>query len=366
MSMSSNRMHELFRREALRFPRYTLKENDTGIRLHQNETLGLSDEEKKEFAQVLSQALLKSESINIYPSLEPTRLLKAYAAALEVPEENIEVTSGSSQALTLLAEALFAPGRRVAVTQPTFSLFANLVRLYGAEVVDIELDSSFSFDPLKLFSAEVLGCQVAIVCSPNNPTGTVCTPEMLLEFADRFSGLLVVDEAYVEFAQNPLKQSFVKQALRRDNVVVLRTLSKAWAAAGLRVGAMVSHKDNIALFRALKPPYSIAWPSEVLACHVLEHKVEPTRARIARTVEQKNSLMRLLSECSLVEMQADSQANFVFFTTPKAEELESALLAAGFLVRRYGSGRLAQAVRISMPPENDFERLKNILIEVLR
>ena len=223
MSMSSNRMHELCRREALRFRRYTLKENDTGIRLHQNETLGLSDEEKKEFAQVLSQALLKSESINIYPSLEPTRLLKAYAAALEVPEENIEVTSGSSQALTLLAEALFAPGRRVAVTQPTFSLFANLVRLYGAEVVDIELDSSFSFDPLKLFSAEVLGCQVAIVCSPNNPTGTVCTPEMLLEFADRFSGLLVVDEAYVEFAQNPSKQSFVKQALRRDNVVVLRT-----------------------------------------------------------------------------------------------------------------------------------------------
>jgi histidinol-phosphate aminotransferase len=366
MNASSNRMRELFRKEALAFPRYTLKENDTGIRLHQNETLGLSAEERTEFAQVLARALEKSESVNIYPSLEPTRLLQAYAATVDVPAENIEVTSGSSQALTLLAEALFEPGRKVAITSPSFSLYKHLVHLYGATAVDIELDSSFNFDPAKLFSKEVLDCQVAVLCSPNNPTGTLCSPELILKFAEHFRGMLVVDEAYIEFTRNPEQQSFVKQALQRENVVVLRTLSKAWAAAGLRVGAMISHRENISLFRSLKPPYSIAWPSEILACHILENKQQLTRTRIARTAESRDVLKRLLSECTQVETQSDSQANFVFITTPKASELESVLLEQGFIVRRYSAGRLAQAVRISMPPDSEFERLKTVLLEVLR
>ena len=146
----------------------------------------------------------------------------------------------------------------------------------------------------------------------------------------------------------------------------IRDSSKAWAAAGLRVGAMISHRENINLFRALKPPYSIAWPSEVLATHVLEEKRDLTRMRIARAVEQRDLLKEILSQCDCVQAQSDSQANFVFFTTPKASEIESALNEAGFIVRRYSAGRIAQALRISMPPDSEFERLKTVLFEVLR
>jgi len=366
MKIKSARVNALFRAEALAFPRYSLNEASSGIRLHQNETLGLSALEREEFANILAASAQEPESINTYPSLEPSRLLKSYSAALNIPVENIEVTSGSSQALTLLAEALFCQGRTVAVTSPSFSLYANLVRLYGAEVVEISLNENFNFSSETLFSENVLNSDVAIVCSPNNPTGTVCDQELLVKFADNFRGVLVVDEAYVEFARDPLRQSFLAEAIKRENVIVLRTLSKAWGAAGLRVGAIVANEEIVSLFRALKPPYSIAWPSEILASYVLECKSGIIKNRIKNVVMQKNELLQILRECAQVTVVTNSEANFVFFITSRADILERALFDAGFLVRRYSSGRLRNAIRISMPPQSEFERLKNILIEVLK
>lgn len=366
MRVNSARVNALFRSEALAFPRYALNEASSGIRLHQNETLGLSALEREEFANVLAASAREPESINTYPSLEPSRLLKAYAAALNVPAENIEVTSGSSQALTLLAEALFCPGRTVAVTSPSFSLYANLVRLYGARVVEISLNENFNFSSDVLFSENVLNCNVAIICSPNNPTGTVCDQDLLVKFADTFKGVLVVDEAYVEFVSDSTCQSFLAEAIKRDNVIVLRTLSKAWGAAGLRVGAIVANDEIISLFRSLKPPYSISWPSEKLASYVLESKSSVTKNRVQSAVLQRNELLKILRECAQVSVVTNSEANFIFFITPLADALERVLFDAGFLVRRYSSGRLVNAIRISMPPQIEFERLKNLLIEVLK
>lgn len=366
MTAKNKSMTRLFRPEALDFPRYSLNESYVGVRLHQNESLDLSTEEREEFAEVLASSARMADKINTYPSLEPGRLLHAYARTLDVPVENIEVTAGSSQALTLLAEALFAPGRRIALTSPSFSLYAHLASLYGSEVEGIELDSEFEFAENTLFKNDIFNSHVALLCTPNNPTGTLCSRELILRFADRYQGMLIVDEAYVEFATDSERQSFVNEAIKRENVVVLRTLSKAWGAAGLRVGTMVSHTDNIALFRALKPPYSIPTPSEVLATYILERKGAATKSRVAESVDMRNRLQSVLRDCSQVKALTNSEANFVFFKSPRAAELEKILGENGFLVRRYSTGRLENAIRISMPPRAQFNSLKNILHEVLK
>lgn len=366
MTQSNGRLESLFRKEALLFPKYSLSENEKGFRLHQNENHGLTDDERREFAEVLATTFRDSRSINIYPNLTPHKLLQAYASVLRISVEHLEVTAGSSQALTLIAEALFAPGRRVAITSPSFSLYGNLARLYGSEVVDIGLNDEFEFTEHTLFSDDVLNSHVAIICSPNNPTGTLCPKNLLLKFADEYRGLLVVDEAYIEFCEEPKIQSFVREAIERDNVVVLRTLSKAWGAAGLRIGGIVSHADIIELFRALKPPYSIASPSEELAHYILEKKLCETNSKIIKIKEKRNQLQSLLSRSYKVMLMTQSEANFIFLITEYADLLEENLFKNGFIVRRYNSGRLENAVRISMPPDSEFDHLRNILVEVLR
>lgn len=358
-------VRRIFREEALAFPAYTLSENSESVRLHQNESHFLSDSDRSELAEIFANSLRVSGGISQYPSLVSERLVSAYAQNLGVPTKNIEVTAGSSQALTLIAEAFFGVGRRVAITQPSFSLYANLTRLYSAEVEPIVLDENFEFTKESLFNEEVLTADAVILCSPNNPTGTVCKREYILEFADQCKGVLIVDEAYIEFADNPAQQSFIEEAVRRPNVIVLRTLSKAWAAAGLRVGCIVAHEHIIRIMRALKPPYSIAWPSEILATHVLEKKNDHIQKAALEVRHQRDALCRLLVKCESVSFVSRSQANFVFFLTSKAEQIERLFNEQGYLIRRYKGERLGHAVRISMPPVSHFEQIQTLLIQNL-
>jgi histidinol-phosphate aminotransferase len=358
-------LDKLFRPEALSFPKYSLNEPSALTRLHQNEVLLLEESDRMELVEEMRRRIKSSEAFNTYPTLEPVELLNAFANSLNVPIENIEVTAGSSQALTLIAEALFGPARTAAITAPSFSLYAHLAALYGSPVVPVTLDERFEYKPEALFSDQVLNAHVAILCTPNNPTGTALSFETVVEFASQFKGVLVIDEAYFEFLEAQGGQSCVQWATGRKNVIVLRTLSKAWGAAGLRVGAMIAHRDVINIFRALKAPYSIAWPSEVLASYILSKKQNATRERVGKTVQQVAALEECLSGCRGIDFLARSRANFVFLKSARAGTLEKALTAEGFLIRRYSAGRLENCVRISMPPPCRFEKLKSELRKVL-
>lgn len=362
---SESIVNRIFRKEALSFPAYSLSETVGAVRLHQNESHSLSSSDREELAALFADALCAAGSISQYPSLASDRLVTAYAQSLGVLNKNIEVTAGSSQALTLIAEAFFGIGRRVAITHPSFSLYANLVRLYSAQVELLDLDDSFEFRKENIFREEVLGADAIILCSPNNPTGTLCERDLILELANRCRGILIVDEAYIEFADDAAQQSFIAEAVRRPNVIVLRTLSKAWAAAGLRVGCIVAHEDVIRVMRALKPPYSITWPSELIASHFLETKQEHTQKATHEVKLQRDALSILLRQCRHVSFVSHSQANFVFFVTQKADVLERVFNDSGFLIRRYHGGRLANAVRISMPPASEFEKIRDILVQNL-
>src|SRR6185312_4982750 len=161
-----------------------------------------------------------------------------------VAPEQLLVVRGSDDAIDLLCRAFCRPGiDAVSVCQPTFSAYAQFARIQGARVIETRLDGNFDFSA-KGFLAQLGDEQhlkLAFLCTPNNPTGNSIAAEEALRTADALPNTLVVmDEAYVEFSGAP---SFTREIGRRENLVVLRTLSKAYALAGARVGALIAPRD---------------------------------------------------------------------------------------------------------------------------
>ena len=328
---------------------YYVAENPQAARMHQNEGMPLTETRLHEVAQVCNTAIIGEHSLNCYPELASSKLVGALQTFLEVPSNCIATTSGSSQGIALVALGCFAPGKRVAILSPSFSIYEHYARLYGCHVLPISLNDRMQLEKEILFKEEFLSCDVVFLCTPNNPTGGAIDYETLQEFHAKLNPtcLLVVDEAYIEFA--PELKSFAGYAAQHKNIVVLRTLSKAWGLAGLRVGALVTHPTVRAVFQALKPPYSSSLLSEAVASHVVRNWQKDMLSRVAFVRSAVQELEKQLEPLQGVEV-FPSVGNFVCFRHPRVREFEQLLREQhNILVRVYSSaGPLANICRASI------------------
>ncbi|MCA2960218.1 MAG: histidinol-phosphate aminotransferase family protein [Silvanigrellales bacterium] len=340
---------DMFTPAALAAHEYMLFEPAGAGRLHQNEGAPLPSERQNEIAEVVARALRDDRTLHCYPSLRSDRLYAAYAKFLGVPEGNLEITAGSSMGIALLSLGCFAAGRRVAIVTPSFSIYEHYARLQGCEVLPIPLDARMAYRKESLFSPAVLDADVVLVCTPNNPTGGLLPAAWARELCDRARGLVVVDEAYIEFATEA--ESLAPEAQHRENLVVLRTLSKAWGLAGLRLGALVSSEANAKVFRALKPPYAFSFLSEVVGAHVLEHWGDILDQRVKYTRLARAQMESVLLSFAHAGVETfESHANFVCFRHRSVREWERVLREDdNLLIRVYGSaGPLANVARVSV------------------
>lgn len=356
-----------FRPEMAGVELYTLEEREDCLRLHQNEGFPLSEELATQCADVVSQAFAQDLPLNRYPHLSPEGLRAAYAEALGIGQENVEVTLGSSQAIDLLALACFAPGRRVAILGPTFSLYEATARLHGATIVPLELGKRFQPVQEALLCSQALDADVVMLCTPNNPTGGLVPFPWIEELVSKARGLVVVDEAYFEFAAPKGKAVSALTLLGKyENLVVLRTLSKAWGGAGLRVGALASNPRVVTLFRALRPPYSIPTPTEVLAVHLLRHQSAELARRVALTLQERRILEEGLARVDGIEV-FPGDANFVFFRVGRSHDLARHLLdTQRMCVRAFSKGRLQGCLRANVWLPDDNRRFLAAVQEFLR
>lgn len=342
----SDLFERVTRPESRSFKAYHVPQDRGFARMHQNEgalPLGAKarNELAREFADVLAQDWSAADSgINVYPQLVPFELRQSYADYLGVPPTCVEVFPGSSDALQTIAAGCFRRGSRVAFLEPSFSILHEMVGFWGAEYVPILLDNLFSVLKESLFSEEVLNADVVILCTPNNPTGVVIPPEFVREFVDRAKGLVVIDEAYFEFAKvwDDQHQDFIKLALDGENVVLLRTLSKAWGAAGLRVGALIAAPQWVEFFSRLKHPYAISRPAEILGSYILSHKRQLMHQIVSAAVDGCRALMEELVRMGASEPGSGffaypSRANFVLLQTPYANQIVRECYLRGVLVR---------------------------------
>ena len=305
-----------------------------------------------------------SDGWNRYPDPQPADLKRRLAALYGVDPARLWIGRGSDEAIDLLLRAFCRAGRDNIVTPaPTFGMYRVGARLQGAECRELALDpdDGFALDPERLLALTDADTKLVFVCSPNNPTGTL-RHDALAFLAERLadSTLLVVDEAYIEFAGVP---SAVTLLDRHDNVAVLRTLSKAHALAGARVGALVAPPEIAAFVARIAAPYPLPSPCVALAEAALDPAtLDASRARAQALIAERRRVAEALASIAGVERVWPSAANFVLARFRDSRSSFERALAAGIVVRDFASEPgLAGCLRITIGAREENDALLDAL-----
>lgn len=297
-----------------------------------------------------------------YPDPQPQDLLAVLAGLYGVRGDQLLIGRGSDEAIDLLVRAFCRAGRdAIAIQPPTFGMYAVCARVQDAGLIEVPLATDFTLDVDAVLAALTPAVKLVFVCSPNNPSGQPVPRAEIERLARALNGraLLVVDEAYVEFVDDASGRMGSVAALldRHDNLAVLRTLSKAWALAGARVGCLLANPALIALLRRIMPPYPLPRPCVAMALAALSPAGQAlARERIGIIRAERERMAPALRGIPGVRAVLPSQANFLAVRFADAGAAFARLLAAGVVVRdirRYP--QLGDALRITLgtPAEND-------------
>ncbi|CAA9526338.1 MAG: Histidinol-phosphate aminotransferase [uncultured Sphingomonadaceae bacterium] len=276
-----------------------------------------------------------AENVNRYPEPQPARLRATMAAIYGVDPANLVVTRGADDAIEILIRTFCNPAKdAMSICTPTFSAYAQFARLQGARVIETRATPEFDFDP-QAFVAAVRGeanLKLAFICSPNNPTGNLVPAADVLRVADALPDTIVVlDEAYIEFSE---QESMAAMAATRDNLVVLRTLSKAYGLAGARVGCAIGNPELIALISRALPPYPLPTLSIAAAMTTLSPSRRAVHAeRIAKIKADRDAIAVRLQESPVVRSVRNGGGNYLFLEVDDPASLAAAMRAAGIRVR---------------------------------
>jgi histidinol-phosphate aminotransferase len=299
-----------------------------------------------------------SAGLNRYPEPQPRDLVERLAALYDVDPAMVLVGRGSDEAIDLLTRGFCRAGQdSVIITPPTFGMYSVAARIQGADVLRVPLlqDRDFALDERGILEASSQNVKLVFLCSPNNPTGNLLDEAAMLRLAAALESkaLLVVDEAYLEFAAAPSLARFIN---KYPHIAVLRTLSKAHALAGARCGVLIAAPEVVALLRKVIPPYALTQMTIETTLKQLEPaQLAVTQSRLQTIRNERERLARAFKESSAVIRVWPSAANFLLLEFNSPDEALRQVRAAGLLIRDVRSQPgLGRALRISVgtPEQN--------------
>lgn len=275
---------------------------------------------------------LSDLSFNRYPDPLANVLREKIAAGNGIERNQVLVGNGGDELLFNLALAWGGSGRKFINLPPTFSVYAQNARLTQTEMIDIARNQDYSIAEQAVLDRIGQGdINFIVVTSPNNPTGNLADSDFIERLLRTSNALVMVDEAYCEFSQTsvlPLLRS-------HKNLVILRTFSKAYSLAGVRLGYIMAHEEVIDEFIKVRQPYSVDSLSQVIGSCVFDHRCNFT-AKIDRIIEERKRVYNELKRIDQVEVYPSS-ANFLLFKTPDAANVWERLYDHGVLVRDFSS-----------------------------
>lgn len=296
--------------------------------------------------------------VDQYPTRDADALLDALASFHGLAPDNFVVGNGSDEVLDLLTKAFAAPGQTMASPAPSYSLYPFYAKLQDLKFVQVPLTSRFGLDVDGLLEADAA---LTIVANPNNPTGNRFPVGELRRLLDGTDGVVVVDEAYIEYAGE--EHSLVADVEVFDNLVVMRTFSKAHGLAGLRIGYVAANEALAERLRLVKPPFNLSVFSEAVAVRALQD-TSWSDAVVAQTIEERARLAAALKERGFRVHPSD--ANFILTEHAEGAAIAAGLKQRGILVRRFPDApRLQDAVRFGVGRPEHSDRLLAALDEVL-
>ncbi|HXI58378.1 MAG TPA: histidinol-phosphate transaminase [Polyangia bacterium] len=338
----------LVRREIRAMPGYTPGEQVPGaIKLNTNECAYPPSPRVME-----TLGRIADNSLRLYPDPVSRKLREAAAARYGVSPEQVLAGNGSDDCLTILYRAFLAPGDRVICPWPTYGLYDTLATLQGAAMTTTPF--AFSEDERRwLLPPPLAGdpAKLILIANPNNPSATLIPVDELRRLADQTSGILVVDEAYIDFAAG--QASILPWLDQHPNVIVLRTFSKSFSLAGARLGLLFAAPPLVAQLNKVKDSYNVNVLTQALGTVALEDRAYHEDV-VRRTVAERLRLEDALRALNL--RWPESEANFLLVDVgDEAEATYRALKREGILVRWWDTPELATRLRITVgkPEEND-------------
>ena len=309
--------------------------------------------------------------LNRYPDREFTALREHLVTYLNGVNERagdsvdldpsmIWAANGSNEVLSHIVQAFGGPGRTVLGFTPSYSMHPLITTGTGAEWQHVERKDDFTLDA-ETVAAEVARANPDIVflCTPNNPTGTSIGLDVIDAAYDNCAGIVIVDEAYAEFSR-PAKSSAMTLLEGRPRLVVSRTMSKAFACAGLRLGYAIAAPELIDVLRLVRLPYHLSEITQVLACTALEH-AELLLGNVDRLIDSRNRMASHLAEAGFTVHDSDS--NFVLFgNIASPADLWQKLLDRGVIIRDIG---IANHARVNAGTEEETEAFLSAIDEIL-
>ena len=330
---------------------------DRVLKLNANENLFLP---RSTLQRVLAEAAAETDP-RLYPGGEEAVLAEKLASLHGASPDQIVLASGGDQIIDLAMSSLVKPGDTVLAVTPTFSMYPRTAKIKSLTYRTVSLDSRFMVDGERVLDASQ-GASLIVLCNPNNPTSNQLPRGEVMKIVDGFEGFVLIDEAYAEYGE----YSLIREALERENLLVLRTFSKAYGLAGLRLGYGVT---NAILARTLTERYMMPFsvPDFVLRVGA---KLLDERDTVLEAIEEAKRERGVLVE-SLNEMDGvkafPSDTNFVLFTTNKPyEEVYDGLLERGVILRKIGAvPGYSDCLRVTVAPREIALRFLESLGEVM-
>jgi histidinol-phosphate aminotransferase len=304
---------------------------------------------------------LAGENYNRYPDPHQRSLKERIASLKNVSPDQIFLGNGSDECIDLLLRMVCQPGKDALINlPPTYGMYEVSANLNEVRIDNVQLTADFQIPVSDVLAAVKPETKLIFICSPNNPTGNSISAESIEALLDNFKGLIVVDEAYIDFADTP---SWTNRLAEYPNLVVLQTFSKAWGMAGLRLGMAFASAEIIALLDKIKPPYNINQSTQELALKALEND-EQLKYMIEEIVQERELLEKALPTLPAVEKVYPSDANFLLVKVNDANGLYRHLLQDGIVVRnRSGLPGCEGCLRISVGTLEENQQLLQSIAE---
>ncbi|MCL5020250.1 MAG: histidinol-phosphate transaminase [Bacteroidetes bacterium] len=297
-----------FRESVLALSPYGVSGHPAKIKLNQNES---PFDVPPELKQEIIDKFLRM-SWNRYPEVFPIHLPDQLSKIYGISSESIIVSNGSNELIYTVAMSIVQGGTEVLIPQPTFYLYEKVATILGGNIKKVYAERDLSLDEDKMLDlARRMNAGLIIVGSPNNPTGKSATRDFFKALVSATNAIVLVDEAYIEFSEN---ESLMDLCREHKNLVVLRTFSKAFSLAGLRIGYLVAHPDTVREILKVKIPFTVNPLSEFTACELLNHK-DLFADRVEQIKRSKQLMMDRLSQINGVKV-VKSDANFFLFAAP--------------------------------------------------
>lgn len=303
-------------------------------------------------------------ALNRYPDSDQNELRSALAKYTKVDAENILVGNGSDEIIDLAIRAFVSPGENIISVEPGYSMYGVCAKAAGANSKCVLLGKDFQLDADAVLRAADEKTKMIFIVSPNSPVGCEMEKETLLKIAREANALVFVDEAYIEFGGTSLAQ----EVQNYPNLIVSRTLSKAWGLAGIRIGYALSSKETISLMRRIKPPYNVNSLSAKIALEAVSKNIATMQKNTEKIKAEREALAKKLSALGFFIFP--SVCNFLLVRPPQnsktAGEIQKALAALGMLVRdRSNMPLLQNTLRITIGTEEENAQLLEAIKETL-